>query len=501
MRLSKLLKVAGLQSTTWVDPEVEYITSDSRQVRPNTLFVAVAGARHDGHEFVMEAASRGAEAAVVEKPVDATLPLVLVPNTRIAFSRLSAAIHGFPARQLITIGVTGTDGKSTTCLLIAHLLEKAGIPSGAITTVGVWLRGKLSPNPGRQTTPEACEIHSILADMQRTGIQAAVIESTSHGLAQHRVADCDFTIGVFTNVTHEHLDYHGSLEQYRRDKARLIELVNASTKGSTRAVVLNRDDPTFPYYLGWALAPVISYSRNGNATVSAHIIASDIRGTLIDLHYGDERAQVHLALPGTYNVDNALAAASVAFALRVPLSAIGHSFKTAPSVPGRMQLVNQGQPFTVIVDYAHTPEAFRRILPMARSLAKGRMICVFGSAGERDKLKRAIQGEIAGTYCDIVVLTDEDPRTEDRWQIIHEIASGVERAGKAKGNGLLMVPDRREAIATALGLAQEDDVVLLLGKGHETSIEYANGSEPWNEVEVVSAFLREMGYNEGPFSP
>lgn len=496
MRLSELLRRAGLlvSSLAW-DPDVSSVVADSRAVKPGALFVAVPGSQRDGHNFLKDAIACGAVAAVVQRPAQLPIPTVLVPDARRALSRLAAALAGFPAKRLTTVGVTGTDGKTTTSLMIAHLLSYAGIPSGAITTVGTQVRQQLSFNPGRQTTPEAWEIHAILRDFECQDVEAAVIESTSHGLAQHRVADCEYDLAVFTNVTHEHLDYHGSLEQYRRDKARLIELVNGSCKDASRKkVILNYDDPLFHYFQGWSLVPVISYSLGRHADLVATDIEGDAHGSAFRLGYEGRTVSARLNLPGHYNVQNALAAACAALALGAPLEAVAEGLATAPPVPGRMQPVDLGQPFAVIVDYAHTPEAFRKVLPMARAFTRGRLICVFGSAGQRDRAKRSLQGQVAGTLCDIVVLTDEDPRTEDRWDILQQIADGAIKAGKREGLDLFRIPDRRQAISAALRLARPDDTVLLLGKGHERSIEYAEGSVPWDEVGVASEQLLSMGY-------
>ncbi len=498
MRLRELLRSAGLTDGPFSsDPEILSVVADSRAVTPGALFVAVPGREHDGHSFLHDALRSGAVAAVVQRPTELPVPTVLVPDSRLTLSRLAAALNGFPAKRLVTVGVTGTDGKTTTCFIIAHLLCLAGLPSGAVTTVGTLQNGVFSPSTGRQTTPEAWEIQSILAGFESNGVQAAVVESTSHGLAQHRVADCEYDVAVFTNVTHEHLDYHGTLEQYRRDKARLIELTNRSCKPSWRkAVVLNLDDPLFHYYRGWSLVPVISYSAERSAQVVATDISADLRGSSFVLHHRDKRLPARLSLPGTYNVRNALAAASAALAIGIPPEVVAENLASVPQVPGRMQRIDAGQPFAVIVDYAHTPEAFRQVLPMFRGLTSGRIICVFGSAGQRDRAKRSLQGELAGQYCDLVVLTDEDPRTEDRWLILREIAVGAARAGKREGDDLLLIPDRREAIATALRLAKPGDAVLLLGKGHELSIEYADGPTPWDEARVAREELLAMGYGK-----
>jgi UDP-N-acetylmuramoyl-L-alanyl-D-glutamate--2,6-diaminopimelate ligase len=499
VRLSELLRNADLGvGIPPADPDICAVVADSRAVNPGSVFVAIVGTERDGHNFLREAEELGAAAAVVQRPVKLSIPTILVPDTRLALSRLAAAIQQFPAGRLITIGVTGTDGKTTTSLMIAHLLNWVGIPSGAITTVGIQALGQISPNSGRQTTPEAWEIHSLLADFERKGIKAAVVESTSHGLAQHRVTDCQYNLAVFTNVTHEHLDYHGTLEQYRRDKARLIELVNLSAKPpSQKAVILNRDDPLFDYYRGWSCVPTLSYSVEGMADVVASDVSSDIKGTSFTINYCDQSVRARLNLPGPYNLQNSLAAVCAALAMGIPLDATTEALDKIPAVPGRMQFVDVGQPFSVIVDYAHTPEAFRRVLPMVRNLTAGRLICVFGSAGQRDRAKRWLQGELAGAMCDVVVLTDEDPRNEDRWAILNDIASGVMKAGRTLGSNLLLIPERRQAIAMALSMARAGDTVLLLGKGHERTIEYADRSVPWEEATAAEEELKALGYEKG----
>ncbi len=502
MRLRDLLaEIPSAQVVGNMDTPISGLAYDSRRVRPGDLFVAVRGFHVDGHAFIPDALSRGAVAVMAEEPPppDVSVPWAQVPDSRAALALLAAAFHGHPARRLRVVGVTGTDGKTTTTTMISDILEAAGHRTGCMTTVSFKVGDRVWDNDTRQSTPEAPEVQALLREMVSSGCEYAVIESTSHGLALHRLDACEYDVAVLTNVTHEHLDFHGSVEAYRLAKARLFEMLGEAVhKGIPKTAVVNLDDPHAGMFIDRSPGQVITYARENPAAMvrARDVVSSPSRlAFTVDTPWGT--TDILLRLAGDFNVGNALAALSAALSQGVPLEVCREALARFRGVRGRMETVDCGQPFTVIVDYAHTPESFERVMGIMRPLTKGRLIAVFGSAGERDRQKRAIQGEIAGRYCDFLVLTDEDPRLEDRWAILDEIAAGVERAGKQEGDGYVKIADRAEAIAAALRYARPGDVVLLLGKGHEGSIIYGTEKMPWDERAAAEAALRAMGYGKG----
>jgi UDP-N-acetylmuramoyl-L-alanyl-D-glutamate--2,6-diaminopimelate ligase len=474
---------------------------DSRQVQPGWLFVAIRGFHADGHQYVSQAVATGAAAVVVDARhwggADVGVPLIRVADSRVALAPLAANFYRLPGMALRTIGITGTKGKSTTTDLVNQILEGGGFSTGMISTVDFKVGPRRWPNSTRQSTPEAPEIQGLLREMVDSGCDYAVIESTSHALSSrwNRLGGCFFDVAVFLNITHEHLDYHGSFEQYRADKARLFEMLGEGAKGEAWAIA-NADAPSFQHFLDAAPARArrLSFGVQAAADVRAHEVLAGPGGSSLRVTTPWGEARLRLHLPGSFNVSNALAALCVALSQGIPLERAAAALEAVPGIRGRMQPVSMGQPFDVIVDYAHNPDSFDQVLGMLRPLTQGRIIVVFGSAGERDRAKRPIQGEIAGRYADLLVLTDEDPRGEDPAAIIAEIAEGAELAGKRAGDGYLCIPDRAEAIRSAMAAARPGDLVLLLGKGHEGSIIYAGSTIPWDEAEVVREALRALGY-------
>ncbi|HWQ11915.1 MAG TPA: UDP-N-acetylmuramoyl-L-alanyl-D-glutamate--2,6-diaminopimelate ligase [Roseiflexaceae bacterium] len=493
-----------------LDADIAALVYDSRAVRPGSLFVAYHGFHVDGHAYIGQALARGASAVLYEDPAwDGRIaaPHLRVPSARVALAPLAAALYGHPARHMRVLGVTGTDGKTTTTFLASAALEAGGFVTGLIGTVDFKVAGRLWANDSRQTTPEAPEVQALLRDMADAGCTHAVLEATSHALSDRwgRLRGCAFDVAVLTNVTHEHLDYHGTVEQYRRDKARLFEMLGEDVEGHPpplkrrKVAIVNADDPHHRMFLDAAppAAERLTYAVGAPADVRALEVHASRDGLRFRLASPWGEREMALRLTGAFNVHNALAALAAACAEGVPLEACATALERVPGVRGRMERVDVGQPFTVLVDYAHTPGAFEKLFGIVRPLAEGRLIAVFGSAGERDREKRPIQGEIAGRFCDLLVLTDEDPRLEDRLAILAAIAAGAERAGKRAGEGYLVIPDRAAAIRAALAAARPGDIVLLLGKGHERSIITAAGPIPWDEAGEARAALRELGYG-GP---
>ncbi len=507
MRLHEILKqLSEPAHMPPANPEITGVVYDSRAVNPGALFVAYRGFHTDGHAYIPQALERGAAAVVYEDPAwDGRMPVpaLRVPNARTALAPLAAAFYGHPGRRMRVVGVTGTDGKTTTTFLTSVALEAGGAVTGLMGTVDFKIGGRMWTNDSRQSTPEAPEVQALLRDMAEAGCTYAVIEATSHALSArwNRLAGSAFDVAVLTNVTQEHLDFHGTVEQYRRDKARLFEMLaefnDAAAPFKQRKIaVVNADDPHHRMFLDAAPASAerLTYAVHAQADVRAEDVCSTRDGLRFRVTTPWGAANARLRLTGDFNVWNALAALSVACAEGVPLERCLAALERAPGVRGRMERIEAGQPFTVLVDYAHTPGAFEKLFRIVRPLTEGQVIAVFGSAGERDRAKRPLQGTIAGRFCDLVIVTDEDPRLEDRAAIIAEIAAGAEAAGKRIGETCLCIPDRALAIRTAFAHARPGDIVLLLGKGHEGSIIYGTTPVPWDEAAEARRALAELGY-------
>jgi UDP-N-acetylmuramoyl-L-alanyl-D-glutamate--2,6-diaminopimelate ligase len=494
---------------------------DSRQAREGAVYFALAGLHADGHDFIGEAVARGAGVVVHEKELPAypgTALYVRVKDARFAMSPVADAFYGQPSRRLVTVGVTGTEGKSTTVSLIFQLLSLLGRKAGFISTVQYSVDGTAHDNPEHQTTPEATVIHRQLAEMADNGLEFAVIESSSHGLSRrtNRLGDVRFDVGVMTNVTHEHLEFHGTWEQYRDDKANLF-------RAAEKFCVVNADDPSADYFTGLACVPVFSFSSSFSSDGSdAGIFIRNIVPTSTGNRYEIYRHRSEPAgtliedrLPGAFNAGNVAATLlTVAGLLNMPIEALAPYAGRLQPVRGRMTAVHSGgengqtgpggqaEPdFEVLVDYAHTPSSFETIFPPLRArldAASGgdgnirrRIIAVFGSAGERDRQKRPLQGRIAARWSDIIILTDEDPRGEEPMDILREIAAGIEPPNAwTEGRNLFLIPDRPAAITKAVSLAERGDIVLLLGKGHENSIIYRDHTDRYDEISCAQAILK-----------
>lgn len=490
---SLIVDVPAAQIIGDASVEITGIAIDSRTVSPGDLFVALVGGYFDGHAFVNRAIARGAAAIMVERDLPVEVPRVMVPNTRAALAPVSAEFFGHPSRTLPVIGITGTDGKTTTSHLIEAIFTHAGLTCGMIGTIGVRIGDRPLSSESRQTTPESLDMQRLMRTMLDEGVDVAIVEATSHGLDLHRLDATVFRAAAVTSITHEHLEHHKTVEAYRRAKARLFEAVNASNGHS----VINIDDPGAREMLGYVQADATTtYSAEGS---SADLVASDIDltvdGSRFNLRWQDETVTVETPLLGQFNVANALCALGVALSHQVPLQLAVDALTRVSPIPGRMQAIRRGQPFTVIVDYAHTPDSIEKVLTLVRKLnPRGRLIVVMGSAGERDRTKRPLQGEVAVRLADFSFFTTEDPRFEDPDAIIDEIAEGARRHGAREGIDFTCVTDRREAIDRAFRMARPGDCVLLTGKGHEQSIIWGLEKRPWDEVAVATELLDALGY-------
>ncbi len=480
-----------------IDPDlpITSLTNDSRHIQPGALFIAYRGRTNDLHRFLPAAAAAGAAAAVVEQP-DPTLsiPQFVVPDGREAWGWLAAAWEEHPSRSLRVIGVTGTDGKTTTTSLIAAVLDAMRLPHGIITTIGARIGAREVDTGEHVTTPDAPIVQRFLREMVTEGMQAAVIETTSHALSQHRVTGIAYDVAVVTNITHEHLDEHGSLEGYRAAKRSLFERLCEGYRkpGVPKVAVLNADDSSYDYLAPLAADQQIAY---GITSPHATVRARDIRFQRDGTHFLAETPlgtfPIASSLLGRFNVYNILAALSVGLALGAQESAaLQEGIAALKMVRGRMEPLDEGQNFLAIVDFAHTPVSLENALQTAREMTSGRVIAVFGSAGLRDRAKRAMMGEIAGRLADLSVITAEDPRTERVEEICEEIAVGAERAGAQRGEGYFIIHDRAEAIAWAVQQAQPGDLVIACGKGHEPSMCYGTTETPWSEHQAMRDALR-----------
>lgn len=456
-------------------------------LQPGDLFAALTGSSRDGHDYAAAAVANGVVALLVERHLPLDVPQIVVANTREALAPLSAAFLGHPSREMQVFGITGTDGKTTTSYILRHILREAGdLETGLIGTVGIETGGGVGKSLGHQTTPESSLVHGYLREMAERGVTHPILEATSHGLAMHRLDHVEFRFAGVTNMTSEHLEYHKTIENYWRAKGILVERV-ASAGG---VVVLNADDPGAMSALDLAHGAKVILTSSSGRDADLRATDCEIRpdGTAFTLHHGERRWRVEMPLIGAFNIDNALIAIGLAQAAGVDIDAIVEALRTTGGVPGRMQVVSEGQPFTVVVDFAHTPDSLRKILGFMRTMTAGRLIVVSGSAGERDTTKRPLQGRACTDLADLSIFTNEDPRHEVPMDILRDIAAGAEGE---EGVVYLLIEDRREAIAAAFDRAEPGDLVVLAGKGHEDSIVIGDTAVPWNEEAVARELLRE----------
>lgn len=482
------------------------VTSDSRQVQPGTIFVACSGGNADGHRYIANAIANGAAAIVGEQPLTGlAVPYLQVDDSRRALAYLAAALHDFPARRLTVLGVTGTDGKTTTSNLLYAILKAANLPTGMISTVNALIGTHTLDTGFHVTTPDAPDVQNYLRMMVDAGLTHVVLESTSHGLAQHRVDACEFDGAIVTNITHEHLDYHGSYEAYRAAKGRLFTMLTETrpkAHGNPNFAVLNHDDSSYDYLRQITAARQIAYGVHPEAAVRAENIRYAADGLHFTVHTPSGSVQIDSKLVGAYNVSNILAAIAAAIeGLHLPLDAARDGIAAFRGVPGRMEAIDLGQNFLAIVDFAHTPNALQRAIEAARQMTRGRVIVAFGSAGLRDREKRRMMAEIAAQHADLSIFTAEDPRTESLAGILAQMAAGAEAYGGREGETFWRIPDRREALRFAVKLARPGDIVLACGKGHEQSMCFGETEYLWDDRTALSAALSEHLGVEGVAMP
>lgn len=486
-------RTSSLGELTWAvggeligDGSVRFsgISYDSRDTRPGDLFVCLPGGYADGHDYATEAIRAGAAALMTERRLSVHVPQIVVDGTRRSLAVAAARFYGDPGAELTVIGITGTDGKTTTSYIVDHILRAAGRTTGVVGTVSVRIGDEVVDHDTRQTTPESADIQRLLRRMVDAGASHAVLEATSHGLDLHRLDQVPFDVGAVTNITSEHLEHHGTVEAYRAAKGTLLRRVAA--RGGV--AVINLDDEGARSSIPWSDgARLITYST---ADESATLVATDIglrpTASVFTVGYEGRALAATLPMTGGFNVSNALCALGVAVACGVDLAVAVAALTHVPAVPGRMHVVDPDRPVTTIVDYAHTPASLEVMLRTIRATSpSGRVIAVFGSAGERDVPKRAMQGRVAARLADLAVFTNEDPRGEDELAIIADIAAGARAEGWAEGLEFWSIPDRRTAIRHAVSLAEPGDVLLLAGKGHERSVIVGRDKIPWDEAAVA----------------
>lgn len=489
-------------------PEIEItgIAVDSRQVQPGDLYFAVVQGV-DRYKFLDQVVERGAAAVIGERPgIQLPIPHIQVSDTRDALAQVSAAFYGYPASQLTMIGVTGTDGKTTTSNFIYQILQAAGFKTGMITTVNAQIGDQVLDTGFHVTTPEAFDTQRYLRQMVDAGLTHAVLEMTSIGLAQRRGArPMEFDVAVVTNITHEHLNDHGTYEAYFSAKAMLFEGLDrrfAKQRSLVRLMVLNRDDSSYEGLTKRTKAKQLSYGVHPEAQLRAINIENHPDSLSFVAHGPDFEFPIHTKMFGAYNVSNALAAiGATVVGLGIDPAAAQAGIAALQGVPGRMERIEMGQDFTAIVDFAHTPNALKVALEAGRQLTQGRVIAVFGSAGLRDKAKRRMMAETAAELADVSILTAEDPRTESLDDILEEMAAGARSKGGREGETFWRVPDRGAAISFALLQAQPGDVVLVCGKGHEQSMCFGETEYPWDDRIAMSAALAELLGVHGPEMP
>jgi len=424
---------------------------------------------------------------VVKKFIPKSLFPAIEPYGHLVEAILFNTIAGFPARKMKVIGVTGTNGKTSTVFMIHRMLHEAGYKVGLMTTVAYGAGMDIQPQIHHMTNVTLPELMQRLKVLKKAGVEWLVLETTSQALAQNRVWGVPYSVAVMTNVTHEHLDVHGSFENYRDAKKKLFTLANKNKQG-LRVGVINADDPSAEIFAAAVANPVLYGVEKGD------VRATHVKLTPAGSRYlavaGEDEYKIECHIPGSFNVSNSLAAVSVGRALGLTKDQIQKGIAALEGVEGRMTTIDEGQDFEVIVDFAHTPDSFEKLFKDLKPVVKGKLIAMFGSAGRRDEGKRAVQGRLTGEYCDEVVITEEDDRDIDGMEIMNQIAEGAESAGKVRDKDLFLVHDRTEAIHFAINRAKAGDTVLLLGKGHEKTIERANGENPWDEIATAHEAAR-----------
>ncbi len=486
MKLKELLKeIPVLECTADLELDIENVYYDSRKVTENSLFVAVSGFASDGNRFIPMALDKGAVAVVTAKKPEGEVPYILVGSDRMALALLGCNFYGHPARSMTMIGVTGTNGKTSTTLLLKQVLEKTlGAKVGLIGTMANMVGDEVIPT--ERTTPESFELQGLFARMRDAGCTHVVMEVSSHAITLERIGGTHFDIAAFTNLTEDHLDFHKTMDAYCEAKADLFRRCDKA--------VVNQDDSYARRILSAARCPVLTTSAAGETGLHARDLELLSEGVSFAAVQGEEVAQIHLPIPGKFTVYNALTVLGIAKQLGISLADCAEALKTVRGVKGRVEVVpTPGMPYSVLIDYAHTPDGLENVLSSVKDFCKGRVIGVFGCGGDRDPMKRPIMGEIGVKLSDFAVITSDNPRTEDPMAIIEDILKGV----KQEHGEYIVIEDRRAAIRYAMDIAKKDDIIVLAGKGHETYQEIDGHKYHLDEREEVAAHLKELRNQNG----
>lgn len=457
MKLSELIQdIPVISKRMEKDPDIAAVTKDSRSVRENTLFFATA----KSDQYIADAREKGAPALVTDKDTNQPFPAVLeVSDVTRALGKMAARLNGFPSRKMHVAGITGTNGKTTTTYLIESILKCARKKPGVIGTISYRYDGK--ELPAGNTTPGAAEIQGLLKDMEDVRVTNVIMEVSSHALDQRRVESIDFDVAIFTNLTHDHLDYHGDFEHYKAAKKMLFEDYLQSSSKKNRYAIINIDDPGVLGFVINVPVETLSFSTRGYADAYLEHYNEDITGLTLDISLMNHKVSLRSPLIGLFNASNILAAALYGITANIPVEQIKEGIEKIEGVPGRLERIKNDRGVSAFVDYAHTPDALRNVLALLKNLKKGRLIVVFGCGGDRDKIKRPIMGSIASQFADISIITSDNPRGENPAAIIDEIRKGF------NGDPHAVIENRRDAIREAVRLARENDVLLVAGKGHE----------------------------------
>lgn len=486
MKLKDLLQdVAVLEIAADLDMEITGICYDSRRAAPGSLFVAVSGFQTDGNRFIPMAVEKGAGAVITAKRPMEAAPYVLVSSDRLALAQIAANYYGHPARAMTMVGVTGTNGKTSVTLLLKQVLERtAGAKVGLIGTMENYIGDQALPT--ERTTPESLELQELFARMRDAGCTHVVMEVSSHAIALERVGGVRFQVAAFTNLTEDHLDFHHTMEAYCDTKALLFSRCEKA--------VLNRDDAYYERIARRAVCPVLTTSQHPGADLYARDVRLHSGGVAFTAVCGEEQIPAALPIPGKFTVYNALTVLGIARALGIPLSEAAKALASARGVRGRVEVVpTPGKPYTVLIDYAHTPDGLQNVLTSVKGYCKGRLIAVFGCGGDRDPIKRPIMGRIGAECADLAVITSDNPRSEDPNAIIAEIVKGIPK----EKNSYITIENRPQAIRYALDIGKKDDIIVLAGKGHETYQEICGVKRHMDEREIVAEYLQELEKNHG----
>ncbi len=488
MKLSRLIEELGpvpVRGDTGV--EVTGIALDSRRVSAGDLFVAVPGARHNGADFIFQARERGAVGVVVEEftsAVNVNLAQVKTDNPRRVLSLLANRFFNYPSADLKMIGVTGTNGKTTVSILGREVLETAGISTGLLGTIYYGIKERRLPSP--LTTPAPPRLQELLAEMKRAEISHAILEVSSHAVCQERLAGIEFRTAIFTNLSREHLDFHRTLKEYRAAKLRFFQTLHqGSFSPEQKIAIVNLDDPLAEKILSDVSLPSLTYGFSPAADISASRVVPGRSGTRFQVRWRDELFPARISLPGRYNVANALAVIALGVSEGIDIGKILSTLEKSIGIPGRLERVKTARGFDLFIDYAHTPDGLKNVLKTLRELYRQRLIVVFGCGGDRDPGKRPLMGQAADRWADTVILTSDNPRSEDPEEIIKAIRTGISR----QAGGVRQIPDRREAIEEACRIARPGDAVLIAGKGHEREQIFADRIIPFDDREVARQAL------------